>query len=181
MTRPAISGLFSLRSVAVAFFGLGAAIWSGCAEVDMAAKIPLDAVARLSPAPEVVSPQVALDSAMRYVREHPGADFAVGSGDSMLPLYQDRAVIVLTRPAMSALQVGQTVVFMNSGGIPTAHILVRRAPAGWVTMGLNNQKPDSEYLSESSYAGVVVKAYQPTSSVILAYSRAASDGTFAVR
>ena len=107
----------------------GALLCSGCTGVDMTARIPMAEMARLSPAPEVASPQVALDSALRYVREHPGADFAVGSGDSMLPLYQDRAVIILERPPLASLRAGQTVVFMNSEGLPTAHILVRRAEA----------------------------------------------------
>ena len=101
-----------------------------------------------------MSPRIALDSALRYVKEHPGSDFAVGRGDSMLPLYHDRAVIILERPAISELKVGQTVVFMGANGVPVAHVLVRHAADGWVTMGLNNTevRPGIPF-RRSGYAG----------------------------
>ncbi|MGH7995981.1 MAG: S24/S26 family peptidase [Opitutaceae bacterium] len=133
----------------------------------------LDAVARNSPAPEVVTARQALGQAADYVRRHPGADFSVGSGDSMLPLYHDRAVIVTERPSLGSLKVGQTVVFMGADGVPMAHILVRRTSRGWVTMGLGNREPDDGFLTDNAYMGVVVEAFQPIGSPILAYATSA--------
>lgn len=157
------------RAAAVAMI-LCALACSGCSSLDMTARIPMNAVAKLSPVPQVVSPMFALDSAQQYVKDHPGSDFAVGSGDSMLPLYHDHAVIILERPPLNNLQVGQTVVFMSSNGFQVAHILVGHASQGWITMGLNNRERDPDVLSERCYIGVVVKAYQPTASVTLAYA-----------
>ena len=129
----------------------------------------LAAAAKYSPAPVVATGREALEGALAYVRSHPGADFAVGSGDSMLPLYHDRAVVVTERPALESLKVGQTVVFMGSNGVPVAHVLVRETSEGWVTQGLGNRDSDPGYLTDEAYMGVVVKAYQPTTSPVLAY------------
>ena len=129
----------------------------------------METVTRMSPPPTIVTPYQAVELAKQYVREHPGSDFAIGSGDSMLPLYQDHDVIILERPALSELKAGQTVVFMGENGVPVAHLLVNHTSRGWSTMGLNNPAPDPETLSEGCYVGVVVKAYHPTGSPILAY------------
>jgi hypothetical protein len=168
-----------IRTAALGALMLGSLLWSGCTSLDLTANIPMDAVARLSPVPQLVTPNVALDSAQQYVKDHPGSDFAVGSGDSMMPLYHDRAVIIMERPAMSRLQIGQTVVFLRSDGIPVAHILVKHTTDGWMTRGLNNQDCDPGILSDRAYVGVVVKAYQPTASVILAYSGASTRNSLA--
>ncbi len=147
----------------------GVSVWSGCAGMDMAAKLPTETIARMSPPPTVVTPYQAVELAKQYVSEHPGSDFAIGSGDSMLPLYSDHDVIILERPALSELKPGQTVVFMGGNGVPVAHLLVNHSSRGWSTMGLNNTSLDPDTLSEGGYVGVVVKAYHPTGSPILAY------------
>ncbi len=143
--------------------------WSGCSSMDMAAKLPMEAVARMSPPPTVVTPYQAVELARQYVSGHPGSDFAIGSGNSMLPLYSDHDVIILERPALSELKLGQTVVFMGENGVPVAHLLVNHTSRGWSTMGMDNSTIDPETLSEGRYVGVVVKAYHPTGSPILAY------------
>lgn len=137
--------------------------------MNTAAKIPGEAFARFSPAPEVATPYQAVEGAKEYVRTHPGADFAVGSGDSMLPLYHDRDVIVTERPALSNLKLGQTVVFLGENGVPVAHVIVARNSNGWITMGVGNSEADSGTVREDNYMGVIVKAYRPTGSPILAY------------
>jgi hypothetical protein len=135
--------------------------------------LSMDAVARLSPAPRITTPYFAVENAEAYVKAHPGSDFAIGSGYSMLPLYGDRDVIVLERPALSDLKVGQTVMFISDAGVPVAHILVARASGGWTTMGLNNTRPDPGPMRDRAYMGLVVKAYRPAGSPILAYWRTA--------
>jgi phage repressor protein C with HTH and peptisase S24 domain len=127
------------------------------------------AVTANSPTAQVTSPVEALESAEAYVHAHPGADYLFGNGDSMLPLYHDRAVVVVERPAMSELKVGQTIVFMGRNGVPVAHVLIRTTRRGWVTMGLGNSQEDPGTVSEDAFIGVVVKAYQPTGSAVLAY------------
>ena len=145
------------------------AAWAGCSSAPVAARLPMEAIARMSPAPTIVTPYQAVELAKEYVSAHPGSDFAIGSGDSMLPLYRDHDVIVLERPGLSELKVGQTVVFMGDRGVPVAHLIVAQRSHAWVTMGLNNPEVDDAPLSEGAYIGVVVKAYHPTGSPILAY------------
>jgi hypothetical protein len=159
-----------LRLATLAALFAGTLAWSGCSTMGVASSsIPRAAVAQMSPAPQITTPYRAVEAARRYVRDHPGSDFAVGSGDSMLPLYQDRDVIVLERPALSDLKVGQTVMFLGQDGVPVAHVVLTHARRGWVTMGLANSETDPDVLRESNYMGVVVKAFRPTGSPILAY------------
>lgn len=168
-----------LGRAVLAALAAGCLAWSGCASMNTAARIPSDAVAALSPAPEVATPYHAVENAKAYVKEHPGSDFAIGSGDSMMPLYRDRDVIILERPALSKLRVGQTVMFMGNEGVPVAHILVARKAGGWVTMGMNNAETDPGTLRDCIYMGVVVKAYRPTGSPILAYWKTSPENMVA--
>ena len=179
MNTPTASFLF--RAAALAGLLGSSLLWSGCSTMGGVAAnpLPLAAIAQNSPAPEVVTPYQAIENARAYVKLHPGADYAIGSGDSMLPLYKDHAVIVTERPPLAELKLGQTVMFIGESGVPVAHTLVRHTASGWVTMGLGNPVPDDGTLQEANYMGVVVKAYQPTGSPILAYARTAPAGTFA--
>ena len=168
-----------LRACALPAALLGTLAWSGCSSLDRTAQIPAEAVARMSPPPQVSTPYQAVEYARQYVKAHPGSDFAVGNGDSMLPLYKDRDVIILERPALSGLRLGQTVVFMSDNGIPVAHVLISRTPRGWVTRGLNNDECDPGILRDRAYVGVVVKAFRPTASPILAYWKSSPQNTYA--
>ena len=171
--------LLTLRLAALATLALATLAWSGCGSLDVTAKIPADAVARLSPAPQIATPYQAVEFAKHYVSEHPGSDFAIGNGDSMMPLYHDRDVIILERPALENLKIGQTVMFMSDRGIPVAHIVVSHSPHGWVTRGLNNDECDPGALRDSIYMGVVVKAFRPTDSPILAYWKTSPQNAYA--
>jgi len=91
----------------------------------------------------------------------------------MLPLYRDRDVILLDRPALADLKPGQTIVFMSQDGLPVAHILVAHTAGGVMTRGLNNSVCDPDILRDSAYIGVVVKAFRPNQSAILASARPA--------
>lgn len=133
------------------------------------------AVAAKSPVAEVVPPLEAVRKARAYVETHPGTDFMMGSGNSMLPLYRDHTVIVLERVAIGQFQAGMTVVFVGDQGFPVAHVLVRRASGGWVSMGVNNAECDRSRVCEDNYIGVVVKAYEPSSSPLLALIESAAE------
>ena len=166
---PALPSKHLVRRAACVVFFCGLTALTGCTSLQAAPKVSMEAIARMSPPPTVVTPFQAVELANQYVAQHPGSDYAIGSGDSMRPLYQDRDVIILERPALDDLKVGQTVVFMSGSGVPVAHLVVRHTSRGWSTMGLNNCEVDPDTLTESRYIGVVVKAYHPTGSPILAY------------
>ena len=168
-TLSSLSSKLLLNRLAGIALLCGVSVWSGCTGMEAAAKLPAETIARMSPPTIIVTAYQSVELARQYVGGHPGSDFAIGSGNSMLPLYSDHDVIILERPALSELKTGQTVVFMDGNGVPVAHLVVNHSSRGWCTMGLNNSSLDPDTLSEGCYVGVVVKAYHPTGSPILAY------------
>ena len=105
------------------------------------------------------SPFEAIRLGKKYVADHPGTDFLVGSGDSMLPLYRDHAVVVTQQSAVADLRAGMTAVYLADSGRPVAHVLVRKTSDGWIAMGVGNDKCDSTRVTEGNLLGVVVKAF----------------------
>lgn len=154
--------------------------WSACGVLALAALVGSGsssyaadlysqaAVAAMSPAAEVVQPFDAVRLGMEYVADHAGTDFLVGRGDSMLPLYRDHTVVVTQRIAMSGLRAGMTAVYIGESGRPVAHVLVRKTFGGWITMGVGNASCDSTRVTQDNLLGVVVKAFEPTKSPMLA-------------
>jgi hypothetical protein len=134
---------------------------AGCATPD---RWSPEAVAAHSPRAEVMRPLDALRLAERYVDGHPGTDFLVGSGDSMLPLYRDGTVIVTRRLGSSRLRSGMTVAYLGADGRPVAHVLVRRSYEGWLTMGVGNPACDGVRVTGENLLGVVVRAFEPVRS-----------------
>lgn len=127
--------------------------------------------ARPNLAPLVESAPRLLDAwrlAENYVAAHPGCEVFVGRGDSMLPLYHDRTVIVVRQVAMKDLQAGMAVVFTGDQGRLVAHTLLERTLVGWRAIGIGNQEPDRTPVRRSNLVGVVVKAYAaaPAASVV---------------
>jgi hypothetical protein len=119
------------------------------------------ALAARSPVPERVLPLEAVRQARLFVAAHPGTDFMVGSGDSMLPLYKDHTVIVTRRIAIHQLRPGMTVVFMDPEGCAVAHVLVRLTYSGWISMGIGNSECDRGRVVDDNYIGVVIRAFEP--------------------
>lgn len=115
----------------------------------------------LSPVAEEVSPREAWPLAETYARQHPGCEVLVGSGDSMLPFYHDRTVLVIARLAMSEVRVGMTVIFTGESGRPVAHLLTEKTSRGWRTRGVGNAEDDRALVRYDNYIGAVVKAYAP--------------------
>jgi hypothetical protein len=164
-TFTASTGLTRWSSIGlVVLFGLG---WSGCATQASLRYSPA-AVAAMSPAAEVVRPFEAVRLGKKYAAEHPGTDFMVGSGDSMLPLYKDHTVVITQRIAASELRAGMTAVYLAESGRPVAHVLVKRTPDGWIAIGIGNAECDSTPVTEANLIGVVVKAFEPSSSPLVA-------------
>lgn len=152
---------------ATALMGFG---WCGCS-TQAALRCSSEAVAAYSPAPEVVPTFEAIRLAKRYVADHPGTDFMVGSGCSMLPLYRDHTVVVIQRAGVSDLKTGMTAVFIGDQGRPVAHVLVKDSPQGWMAMGVANDRPDSTRVTSANLLGVVVRAYEPSVAPLAALAR----------
>jgi hypothetical protein len=148
---------------------LSTVFWSGCAS-DRVVYSPA-AVAANSPAAQIVGPLELYPVATKYVAEHPGTDFMVGSGDSMRPLYKDHTVIITEQLPISGLRPGMTVVFVGDSGFPVAHVLIRKTTDGWMAKGVSNLKCDARRVNDDNYMTVVVRAYEPTSSPLLALIR----------
>ncbi len=157
-----------------AVIALSAIIWSDCS-AQTALRYSPAAVAAMSPAAELVQPFDAIRLGKQYVASHAGTDFLVGSGNSMLPLYRDHTVVVTQRIAMSDLRAGMTAVYVGESGRPVAHALVKKTSEGWIAMGIGNASCDSTLVTEGNLLGVVVKAYQPMKSPMLALLDEASS------
>jgi hypothetical protein len=114
-----------------------------------------------SPVAEVVTVREAWALAEAFVASHPRSGILVGSGDSMLPLYPDRTVLVVQPIEMSELQRGMTVVFIGDRGRPVAHALIEKTPRGWIAMGAANRESDDTRVQFRNYIGTVVRAYFP--------------------
>lgn len=147
------------------FFKVGAVLvglMANCVSMTWAAQPTVATVSTaLSPAAEVVAPRDAWRLAENYAAAHPGTEVLVGSGDSMLPLYRDRTVLVVQAVGMSELRSGMTVVFTGDQGRPVAHTLLEKTSRGWRAMGVGNREPDRTLVRFGNLIGVVVKAYTP--------------------
>jgi hypothetical protein len=161
------------RWAAFGLLTLSGFAWSGCATQSTARFSP-QAVAAMSPAAEVVQPFEAMRLGKKYVAEHPGTEFLVGSGDSMLPLYKDHTVVVTQQLALADLKAGMTAVYFGNSGRPVAHVLVQNTSDGWIAMGVGNAACDTTLVTKDNLLGVVVKAYEPTTSPLLALLNEAS-------
>jgi hypothetical protein len=148
---------------------------TGCASHAHVAARPTIS-ADLSPAAERVAPVDAWTLAEAYAAGRTGTKVLVGSGDSMLPLYPSRTVLVVQPMNMADLRSGMTVVFIGDSGRPVAHTLVRNTARGWIAMGIGNTVPDRRTVQFRNYIGTVVKAYLPTQDVP---AMAATDTTTA--
>ena len=98
-----------------------------------------------------------------YAAARTDCEVLVGRGDSMLPLFRDRTVIVVRRTPLGELRAGMTVVFLGDQGRPVAHVLVARSAGGWIAKGLANAEVDRTRVSRRNYVGQVVRAYVPDS------------------
>jgi hypothetical protein len=147
--------------------------WSGSvsAQAGTKADYPTEALNGMSPQPVLMGAFEPLHRAEAYVKAHPGSDYVVGSGDSMLPLYRDHTVLVIEPTPLSELKRGMTVVFVGDNGFPVAHTLVRQTRKGWVAMGLGNQEADDRLVRADNYIGTVIAAYEPNENPMVAILR----------
>ncbi len=149
----------SPRHLLITALLLGSSIWSGCASLGDA-KLSLASVAALSPAPVATTSAAGALDARQFVATHPGAEIALGTGDSMLPFYKNNTLLAVTKLPIAQLKPGMTVVFKSAEGWPVAHAVVEKTSDGWVTQGLHNAQADAMVMTEQNYVGVVARAYQ---------------------
>jgi hypothetical protein len=170
-----------LRLAPVVALGLLSSLGTGCANLEDA-RLSLASVTAMSPAPEAVENGAAVRKANAFVADLPGAQIALGLGDSMLPLYKDCTMIVLERRPLDSLKPGMTIVYQGAEGWPVAHALVERTQDGWVVQGLNNPEPDAQLVTNQNYVGLVVHAYALASNPMFALVRslATQDSAVAV-
>jgi len=115
-----------------------------------------------SPTPEsVVGVLDGWRRAEAYAKDHPGCEVFVGRGDSMLPLYRDRTVLVVQTVKIGDLRAGMTVVFVGDRGALVAHRLLEKTLMGWRAMGVGNDEADRTRVRRDNLVGVVLKAYAP--------------------
>jgi hypothetical protein len=171
-----------LRGRFTAFYLSVSSLLAGCAtqpsaveflagtqtSVAVACEKPADAPAvepSLSPAPEHVAPGDAWWMAEELVKSRSDCEALVGSGESMLPLYRDRTVLVVQRMPLSQLRRGMTVVFLGEAGRMVAHTLIAPTAHGWVAQGVGNAEPDRVRVRQRNYLGTVIRAFAPDASV----------------
>lgn len=119
----------------------------------------------LSPRTVELPVDEAWQKATALAAEHHGAFAVVGTGRSMLPLYQPGTILVLAPADYTSLRRGQTAVYRNSRDRLVAHVLIAKARDGWRAAGLNNRWHDMEPLVADKLLGVVIAAFRPGKSV----------------
>ena len=150
----------SCRWAVAALIPAACLLMPGCASQSWISSLPIPGLYN-SPKAEEVAPADAWRLAESFAASRPGCEPLVGRGDSMLPLYRDRTVLVVEAMKMWQLRGGMTVVYIGDKGRPVAHILIRRTPRGWIAMGAGNRRPDETWVTSGNYLGTVVKAYVP--------------------
>jgi hypothetical protein len=85
----------------------------------------------------------------------PGRSPAVGSGESMAPVYGDSTLLVIAKVEFDHLQPGMTVAYQNVRGRRVVHQLLESTSSGWRVQGLNNETADRERVTRENLIGVV--------------------------
>lgn len=112
-----------------------------------------------SPTPQLSTVTEAKLRSRELAASLPGAFVVKGQGRSMQPLYGDNTVLVVQPKPFTQLQRGMSVVFRTKDNRSVTHVLIAKSKDGWRTMGLNNQRHDSNPVTAQNLQGVVVAAY----------------------
>jgi hypothetical protein len=118
----------------------------GCASDDPAPKAP--------PTANVTKIQAWHDAEMLSNRGA-GRSPAAGAGSSMLPVYGDNTMLVISTVPYDTLQAGMTVAYRNLRGVEVVHKLIEKTYRGWRVEGLNNEEADFELVTPQNLIGVV--------------------------
>ena len=84
-----------------------------------------------------------------------GRSSAVGSGESMAPVFGGNTLLVLSRIEFTELSPGMRVAYCNQQGRQVVHQLLEATPSGWKVQGVNNAVEDRERVTRQNLIGVV--------------------------
>jgi hypothetical protein len=124
------------------------ALFAGCASE------PAETAAKAPPSANVGKVQAWNDAEMLSQRAE-GRTTAAGSGNSMLPIYGDNTMLVISAVPYDTLRIGMTVAYVNSRGHEVVHKLIGKEAHGWRVAGLNNEEADAELVTPLNLIGVV--------------------------
>lgn len=86
---------------------------------------------------------VTMATQTRYIRNR-------GYG-SMRPVFDTNSLLLIEEPAFESLRIGDIVVFRNSAGNLVTHRIIEQRGNRFWTMGDNNARPDSEYVTAENF------------------------------
>jgi hypothetical protein len=144
-------------------FSAAAAVFASSFFVQACATYPQEQtkelLARLAPPVTAVPSGAALAMAERVAATREG-DFALaGMGESMAPYFVPGTAVVVHPTSYFLLRRGMSVVYVNRGGTPVAHMLLEKSPQGWLAIGLNNREPDDDVITPRNLVGVITSAF----------------------
>lgn len=145
--------MLAFRSIAVmrAFGGAFALLLgSGCETARTDGPAPSSTASRR----EVLSAAVSLE------RSGEGRQAALGSGQSMAPIYGDNSVVVTEPIAFEELEAGMIVAFYDAEKRRVIHQLTRLTRSGWRSKGINNDAEDDCFVTPENLIGVVYAVFQ---------------------
>lgn len=87
----------------------------------------------------------------------------IGAGESMLPVYGEGTVLVLSKVDFSELKTGMQVAYVNNTGKQVVHVLVSldEKNGNWRVRGLNNENEDYSRVTPGNLLGVVYASFAP--------------------
>ncbi|MFA6963060.1 MAG: hypothetical protein WC205_20065 [Opitutaceae bacterium] len=125
----------------------------GCAGDPAASVVP-------KPAPSTdVGKLRAWQDAEKVAARAEGRETVVGSGESMMPIYGENTVLVLTKINYADLKPGMQVAYVNEAGHRVVHVLLSLGVNGWRIQGLNNEEEDTERVTRYNLIGVVYASF----------------------
>jgi signal peptidase I len=106
-----------------------------------------------------LSDEAAVTDAMAVAGQRADLSVMRVSGQSMLPYFDDQAVIVMKKIDAARVRVGMIAVYVNRFGEKVAHRVIAPINGGWQVKGYNNDRPDSTVVNSSNLLGVVYATF----------------------
>jgi signal peptidase I len=135
------------------------------AEAGIKSERILAAIIERTPAPRLVAEGTQLKTAEQFAATLPRAHALWGIGRSMEPLYAPNTAVVVQEIAYDDIKKGMTVVYVKSNGRRVAHSVVGETRGGYLVQGVNNDREDTELVTEENFIGVITQAFASADSV----------------
>jgi signal peptidase I len=100
-----------------------------------------------------------LADARTLASAHDGLRVMRVQGASMMPFFDDGAVVVVKSIPVERLYPGMVIVYRNRFGETIAHRLVAAVAGGWRVKGEANGRPDSTLVTAHNLIGVVYAVF----------------------